>query len=123
VAEKASWDPANRRQKLGLVWKTKRKLAKFLMNTFTYRSSSYLFYGKFAKSKNKRNASLSFSLTFLILFDFFQFVRGLGGNRLFPRGSHSPQLSSLSLLRGFPIILFLLLQKFTSFSIYLLFIV
>jgi hypothetical protein len=25
VAEKASWDPANRGQKLGLIWKTKRK--------------------------------------------------------------------------------------------------
>jgi hypothetical protein len=37
VAGKASWDPANRQQKL-------RKLAKFLMTTFAYRSSSYLFY-------------------------------------------------------------------------------
>jgi len=45
VAGKASWDPANRRQKLGLVWKIERKLAKFLMTTFAYRSSSYLFYG------------------------------------------------------------------------------
>ncbi len=44
MAGKASWDPANRRQKLGLVWKIKRKLAKFLMITFAYRSSSYLFY-------------------------------------------------------------------------------
>jgi hypothetical protein len=40
VAGKASWDPAKRRQKLGLVWKIERKLAKFLMTTFTYRSSS-----------------------------------------------------------------------------------
>jgi hypothetical protein len=69
VAGKASWDPANRRQKLGLVWKTKRKLAKFLMNTFTYRSSSFLFYGKFAKSKNKRNTNLVF------LFNIPHFIR------------------------------------------------
>ncbi len=43
MAGKASWDPANRRQKLGLVWKNRKKLAKFLMTTFAYRSS-YLFY-------------------------------------------------------------------------------
>jgi hypothetical protein len=33
VAEKASLDPANRRQKLELVWKIERKLAKLSMNT------------------------------------------------------------------------------------------
>jgi hypothetical protein len=41
-----SWDPANRRQKLGLVWKKERKLAKLLMTTFAYHSSSYLFYAR-----------------------------------------------------------------------------
>jgi hypothetical protein len=49
VAGKASWDPANRRQKIGLVWKIERKLAKFLKTTFAYRSSSYLFYAFIAE--------------------------------------------------------------------------
>jgi hypothetical protein len=44
MAGKANWEPANRQQKLGLVWKIERKLAKFFMTTFAYRSSSYLFY-------------------------------------------------------------------------------
>jgi hypothetical protein len=43
AAEKASWDPANRTQKLGLVWEIRKKSAK--MTTFTYCSPSYLFYG------------------------------------------------------------------------------
>jgi hypothetical protein len=30
VAEKAGWDPANRGQKLGLIWKTKRKSAQII---------------------------------------------------------------------------------------------
>jgi hypothetical protein len=37
-------DQANIRQKLGLVWRNRRKLAKLPNPTFTYRSSSYLFY-------------------------------------------------------------------------------
>jgi hypothetical protein len=46
MAEKSSWDQANRRQK-NLVWfgEIERKLAKLSKTTFTYRSSSYLFYG------------------------------------------------------------------------------
>jgi hypothetical protein len=44
MAEKSSPDQANRRQKLGLVGEIERKLAKLSMPTFTYRSSSYLFY-------------------------------------------------------------------------------
>jgi hypothetical protein len=34
------WDQANRWQKLGLVWRNRKKLAKLSMPTFTYRSSS-----------------------------------------------------------------------------------
>jgi hypothetical protein len=44
MAEKSSWDQANIQQKLGLVWRNRRKLAKLSKTTFTYRSSSYLFY-------------------------------------------------------------------------------
>ncbi len=44
VAEKACWDPANRGQKLGLVWKLERKLAKLSMMTFAYCSPPYLLY-------------------------------------------------------------------------------
>jgi hypothetical protein len=32
--------PANTRQKLGLVWRNRKKLAKLSMTTFAYRSSS-----------------------------------------------------------------------------------
>jgi hypothetical protein len=42
VAEKGTWDSAKRGQRLGLVWKIKRKLS--LMTTFTYSSLSYFFY-------------------------------------------------------------------------------
>ncbi len=41
VAEKSSWDQANRGEKLGLVWRNRnKKLAKLSMTTFAYRSSS-----------------------------------------------------------------------------------
>jgi hypothetical protein len=42
MAEKFSWDQANRRQTLGLVWfgEIERKLAKLSKTTFTYHSSS-----------------------------------------------------------------------------------
>jgi hypothetical protein len=40
MAEKSSWDHANIRQKLGLVWRNRKKLAKLSKTTFTYRSSS-----------------------------------------------------------------------------------
>ncbi len=33
-------------EKLGLVWRNRRKLAKLSMTTFSYRSSSYLFYDR-----------------------------------------------------------------------------
>jgi hypothetical protein len=35
MAEKFSWDQANIRQKLGLVWRIERKLAKLSKTTFT----------------------------------------------------------------------------------------
>jgi hypothetical protein len=40
----SSWDQANRGEKLGLVWRIERNLAKLSMTTLTYRSSSELFY-------------------------------------------------------------------------------
>ncbi len=40
----SSWDQANRGEKLVLVWRNRKKLAKLSMTTFAYRSSSYLFY-------------------------------------------------------------------------------
>ena len=40
VAEKSSWDEADRGEKLGLVGEIERKLAKLSMTTFAYRSSS-----------------------------------------------------------------------------------
>ncbi len=55
MAGKASWDLANRWQKLGLVWKIERKLAKLLMTTFTYHSPSYLLYGKRGQVSNILN--------------------------------------------------------------------
>jgi hypothetical protein len=53
VAEKACWDPANRGQKLGLVWKLERKSAKFSIMTFAYCSTFYLSF--------VRDAPLNFS--------------------------------------------------------------
>jgi hypothetical protein len=40
MAAKSRWDQANIRQKLGLVWRNRRKLAKLSKTTFTSRSSS-----------------------------------------------------------------------------------
>jgi hypothetical protein len=40
MAEKSRWDKANRRQKPGLVWRNRKKLAKLSKTTFTYRSYS-----------------------------------------------------------------------------------
>jgi hypothetical protein len=45
MAEKSSWDQAYIQQKLGLVWRNRIKLSKLSKTTFTYRSSSLLFYG------------------------------------------------------------------------------
>jgi hypothetical protein len=45
MAEKASWDQANRQQNFVWFREIERKLAKLSMPTFTYRSSSLLFYG------------------------------------------------------------------------------
>jgi hypothetical protein len=47
VTEMSSWDQANRGGKLGLVWRSRKKISQITNDyTFTYRSSSYLFYGK-----------------------------------------------------------------------------
>jgi hypothetical protein len=40
MAEKSSWDQANRGENLGLVWRNKRTLAKLSKTNFTYLSSS-----------------------------------------------------------------------------------
>ncbi len=40
----SSWNQANRGEKLGRFGEIERKLAKLSMTTFTYLSSSYLFY-------------------------------------------------------------------------------
>jgi hypothetical protein len=42
VAENVCWDPANKGQKLGLVWKIE-KISQ-IIRTFAYCSPSYLFY-------------------------------------------------------------------------------
>jgi hypothetical protein len=34
MAEKASWDQANRRQKLGLVWKNRKKISQIIKDYF-----------------------------------------------------------------------------------------
>jgi hypothetical protein len=41
MAEKSSWDQANRRQKHGLVWRDRKKISQIIKDysTFTYRSS------------------------------------------------------------------------------------
>ncbi len=46
MAEKSSWAPGKQTSE-NLVWfgEIERKLAKLSKTTFTYRSSSYLFYG------------------------------------------------------------------------------
>jgi hypothetical protein len=46
MAEKSSWAPGKQTAE-NLVWfgEIERKLAKLSKTTFTYRSSSYLFYG------------------------------------------------------------------------------
>ncbi len=43
MTEKSSWDQANIRQKLGLVWKSRKKISHIIKDYF-YCSSSYLFY-------------------------------------------------------------------------------
>jgi hypothetical protein len=40
MAGKSSWDQANRWQKLGLVWRIRKKISQLSKTTFTYRSSS-----------------------------------------------------------------------------------
>jgi hypothetical protein len=40
MAEKSSWNQANIRQKLGLVWRNRKKNSQISKTTFTYRSSS-----------------------------------------------------------------------------------
>jgi hypothetical protein len=45
MAEKSSWDKANRCKNLVWFGEIERKLAKLSKTTFAYRSSSSLFYG------------------------------------------------------------------------------
>jgi hypothetical protein len=40
MAEKFSWDQANIRQKLGLVWRNRKKISQIIKDYFYYRSSS-----------------------------------------------------------------------------------
>ncbi len=40
MAEKSSWDQANSRQNLGLVWRNRKKISQIIKTTFAYRSSS-----------------------------------------------------------------------------------
>jgi hypothetical protein len=79
----SSWDKANRGEKLGLVWfgEIERKLAKLSMTTFTYRSSSKLFYdfstvpaGRTGRGRARRGgwilggqAKVVFSLNFFFI--------------------------------------------------------
>jgi hypothetical protein len=45
MAENSSWDQANRRQNMVWFGEIEKKLSKLSKTTFTYRSTSYLFYG------------------------------------------------------------------------------
>ena len=45
MAENSSWGQANLWQKLGLVWRNRKKSSQIINESFTYRSSSLLFYG------------------------------------------------------------------------------
>ncbi len=40
MAERSSWDQANIRRKLGLVWRNRKKISQMTKTSFTYRSSS-----------------------------------------------------------------------------------
>jgi hypothetical protein len=65
VAEKSNWDHANREEKLGLVWRNRKKISQFSMTTFTYRSSYYFFMVASIENFNKEDPHFTGSVMFV----------------------------------------------------------